>query len=120
MKGKPIEKFPDVPPMPADVKREAEMRKREELEGLQDSDLSGKKTGITSTPGVKIDPNGPLPGEITPTDAGKPPVTDTKPTDTKPPSEKPPEVKPIVPKATPKPEVPKPEGAKPKGKKGDG
>ncbi len=121
MKGKPIEQFPGPPPMPADVKREAEMRKREELESLQEADTGGKKTGITSTPGAKIDPNGPLPGEITTTDSGKPPVTETKPTETKP-SDSPPVIKPpVVKPTTPKVEKPpEPSGTKPKGKKGDG
>ena len=119
MKDKPHETFPGPPPMPADVKREAEMRKREELESLQEADTSGKKTGITSTPGTKIDPNGPLPGEIT-TDSGKPTGTDVKPTDTRP-TDLPPVIKPPVVKPTPKPEKPaEPSGTKPKGKKGDG
>ncbi len=121
MKGKPIEKFPDAPPMPADVKREAEMRKREELEQLQEADTSGRKTGIASTPGAKIDPNGPLPGEIKTTDSGKPAGTESKPTETKP-VESPPVIKPPVTKpTTPKVEKPlEPAGSKPKGKKGDG
>ena len=120
MKDKPHETFPSPPPMPSEIKREAEMRKREELESLQESDLSGKKTGITSTPGTKIDPNGPLPGEITPTDGAKPVGTDTKPPDSKLP-DGPPVIKPPVTKPTPKVEKPpEPAGTKPKGKKGDG
>ena len=107
--------------MPADVKREAEMRKREELDQLQEADINGKKAGITSTPGAKIDPNGPLPGEITTTDSGKPTGTETKPTETKPiegpPVIKPPVVKPTTPKVE---KPPEPSGTKPKGKKGDG
>ena len=122
MKGKPIEKFPEPPPMPTDIKREAELRKREELEQLQEAGSNASKNGITSTPGTKIDPNGPLPDETTLTDSGKPTSTDAKPGDAKPPSEKSPEFKPPVPKSTPKPEspAPKPDGSKPKGKKGDG
>ena len=120
MKGKPIEKFPSPPPMPADVKSEAEMRKREELEQLQEADTSGKRNGITSPPGAKIDPNGPLPGEITTTDSGKPTSTEIKPTETRP-TDAPPVVKPPVAKPTPKVEKPpEPSGTKPKGKKGDG
>ena len=116
MKGKPIEKFPEAPAMPADIKRENEMRKREELEQLQEADINGKKTGITSTPGTKIDPNGPLPGETKMTDSGKPNAGDEKPGDSNPP-DRPPVIQP-----TPKPEKPadKPSGTKPKGKKGDG
>ena len=121
MKGKPIEKFPEAPAMPADIKRESEMRKREELEQLQEADINGKKTGITSTPGTKIDPNGPLPGETKMTDSGKPNAGDEKPGDTNPP-DRPPVVRPPVIQSTPKPEKPvdKPGGTKPKGKKGDG
>ncbi|MBV9243106.1 MAG: PBP1A family penicillin-binding protein, partial [Acidobacteria bacterium] len=62
MKGKPMEKFPDAPPMPADIKREAEIRKREDLEKSPDADISaGRKIG-TMTP-TKIDPLAPIPGE---------------------------------------------------------
>ncbi len=120
MKGKPIEKFPEPPPMPSDIKRESELRKREELEKLDEATLNGQKTGITYTPGVKIDPDAPLPGN--PSDPVKPdPGTGTKPSETIP--DKPPTVKPIVVQPPPKnPEGPaeKPAGTKPKGKKGDG
>ena len=122
MRGKPHETFPSPPPMPAEIKREAELRKREELEQLQEADISGRKTGITYTQGTKINPNGPLPGDTTVTDSGKPNTTDTtKPTDTNPP-DNPSAVKPPVIKPTPKPEPPvdKPDGSKRKGKKGDG
>lgn len=121
MKGKPIEKFPAPPAMPADIKRESEMRKREELEQLQEADTGARKTGISTTPGTTIDPNGPLPGETKMTDTGIPTVTDPKPGETKP-FDKPPIVKPPVVQSTPKPETPieKPGGTKPKGKKGDG
>src|SRR5580765_6264848 len=87
MKGKPIEKFYETPPMPAEVKRESELRKREELETLEDADANSRKNGIVFTPGAKIDPNAPLPSGDT--EAGKPesPGT-TKPADPGP--EKPP------------------------------
>ena len=118
MKDKKRDAFPSPPPMPADVRRESELRKREELEKLEEADLAGRKTGIEFTPGTKIDPNAPLPG-----DTGKDPdlpTTLTKPVDTT--EEKPPVVKPIVPTAPPKadPTPDKPAGTKPKGKKGDG
>src|SRR5436190_4589291 len=116
MKGKPIEHFPEAPPMPAEIKRAAEQRKREELETLAEADASAPK-GIVVTPGTKIDPNAPLPtGD---TEAG-PPTTTTKPDETVP--DKPPVVKPPVIEKTPKPEAPpdKPTGEKRKGKKGDG
>ena len=118
MKDKPREAFPAPPPMPADVRRESELRKREELEKLEEADIAGRKTGIEFTPGTKIDPNAPLPG-----DTGKDPdlpTTLTKPVDTT--EDKPPAAKPAVPAATPKadPTPDKPAGTKPKGKKGDG
>jgi penicillin-binding protein 1A len=119
MKGKPIESFPKPPPMPSEIQRQAEMRKREELESLQDADLAGKKVGGPSTATPKIDPNAPLPA-----DNGTGPVggdtTVTKPADN--PPDKPIVVKPIEPRSTPRPE-PQPErpaGEKRKGKKGDG
>lgn len=120
MKGKPIESFPAAPPMPAEVKREMELRKREELEKLEEADIAGRKTGITFSPGTKIDPNAPLPGDDKPvTDTSTAPST-TKPPDATP--DKPIVVRPILPTSTPKsdPTPEKPAGPKPKGKKGDG
>jgi hypothetical protein len=120
MKGKPIEKFPEPPPMPAEIKRASELRKREELETLAEADAAGKKTGIVFTPGTKIDPNAPLPtGD---TEAGRteaPPST--KPAE--PPPDRPPVMKPMVvqpPQHNPDPPAEKPDGGKRKGKKGDG
>jgi penicillin-binding protein 1A len=116
MKGKKIEKFPAAPPMPADIKREAELRRREELETLQDADANAPKTGIVVTPGAKIDPNAPLPGDSS--DGDKPATTKV----VEPPPEKPIVVKPPVIQNTPKNEPPpeKPDGSRRKGKKGDG
>ena len=83
MKGKPIEKFPEPPPMPSEIKRAAEQRKREELETLAEADASAPK-GIAMTPGVKIDPNAPLPKGID-TEAGPPePKNVTNPTKIRP------------------------------------
>ena len=118
MKDKPHETFPSPPPMPADIKRESELRKREELEKLEEADANGRRTGIVFTPGTKIDPNAPMPD-----DKGKDPdmpSTLTKPVDTTP--DRPPVVRPIVPTSTPRNDPPpeKPAGSKPKGKKGDG
>ena len=121
MKDKPREKFPDAPPMPADVKREAELRQREELEKLDEADVAGRKTGIVFTPGVKIDPNSRIPGGDPTIDNIKPETpTTTKPSDTTP--DKPPVVKPPEIKAPPRQEPPveKPDGSKRKGTKGDG
>jgi len=117
MKGKPIEHFPEAPPMPSEIKRAAEQRKREELETLAEADANAPK-GIAVTPGVKIDPNAPLPtGD---TEAGPPEPKTAKPDEN--PSDKPPVVKPPVTETKPKPEPPaeKPQGEKRKGKKGDG
>jgi penicillin-binding protein 1A len=120
MKGKPIEKFPEPPPMPAEIKRESELRKREELETLEEADANSRKSGIVYTPGTKIDPNAPLPSGDT--EAGKPEAPpSTKPGDTGP--EKPPTMKPPtqqVPARNPETPAEKPDGAKRKGKKGDG
>ena len=35
MKGRPIEKFPETPPMPSEIKALMERNKREELEKLE-------------------------------------------------------------------------------------
>ncbi len=122
MKDKKREAFPKAPPMPNEVKRASELRKREELEKLEEADVAGRKTGITFTPGTKIDPNGPLPGSGEDTTKPALPDTTTKAPDTTP--DKPPVVRPILPAATPKPKADPPpdkvDGAKRKGKKGDG
>ncbi len=120
MKDKPHETFQGPPPMPADIKREAEIRKREELENLQEADVAGRKTGITFTPGTKIDTSK-LPADP---DMIKPetPSTTTKPVETTP--DRPLVLKPPATQPTPKPKIEtpaeKPAGTKPKGKKGDG
>jgi penicillin-binding protein 1A len=120
MKGKPMEKFPEPPPMPPDIKREAELRKREELENLNEADIAGRKTGVMFTPGTKIDPSAPIPGEDAPTKGGDNPEVPAPRSDT--PPDKPIVVKPIEPRSTPepKPKPQVPEGEKKKGKKGDG
>ena len=115
MKNKPRESFPNPPPMPSDVKREMEMRKREELESLQDADASGRRGGAIIPTGPKADAEVPTTG-TTITDSG----TSTKPVDTTP--DRPPIVRPPVIQSTPRPQptVEKPAGEKRKGKKGDG
>ena len=122
MKNKPHEKFPEPPPMPPEVKREAEMRKREELEAQQEADTGGKRTGVRYTPGVTL-PNDPA---LTPPDkisGDKPGAGDTR--NEKPVTiEKSPIPRPQGPPSTGRPDKPpaadKPEGTKRKGKKGDG
>jgi len=120
MKDKPREAFPEPPPMPPEIKRESELRKREELEKLQEADTNARKTGIAYTPATRIDPNAPLPGGDTPSDAKPDTTIIIKPADTQP--DRPPVQRIPTPQPTAKPEPPaeKPEGPKRKGKKGDG
>jgi len=117
MKGKPMDKFPDPPPMPPDIKREAEIRKREDLEKGEETDVSaGRKIGAM-TP-AKIDPTAPIPGEDKPLPGGVNEVPTSKPETEKPIVVKPPEPIHTPPKSESKPTAP--EGEKRKGKKGDG
>jgi penicillin-binding protein 1A len=117
MKGKPIEQFYETPPMPAEIKRESELRKREELETLEEADANSRKSGIVYTPGTKIDPNAPLPSGDT--EAGKPESPGAaKPAE--PGTEKPPVMKPVEPKVPARnPETPaeKPDGENARAKK---
>ncbi|MEJ7623399.1 MAG: PBP1A family penicillin-binding protein [Pyrinomonadaceae bacterium] len=120
MKDKPKDTFPAPPPMPSEVKRASELRKREEVEKLQEADLAGRRTGIAFTPGTKIRPEAPLPTD-TAIDTAKPAdTTPAKSVDTTP--EKPIVVRPPTVQSTPRPEPrpEKPDGSKRKGKKGDG
>ena len=122
MKGKPKDTFPEAPPMPSDIKREFERRKREELEKLEKAGEEAAKSGATYTPtrsktGDNI--------KTTTTDDNAPdtvPNTDTPPVIPKPEVEPPkpkPTIAPPPKKAEPTP-PPAPEGTKRKGKKGDG
>jgi penicillin-binding protein 1A len=130
MKGKEKEKFYETPPMPADIKRNAELRKREEQEKLEKADEAGRTLGVSFNTGTKIRKNNP--GTIT--GGEESPTTSTESSDiTKPDTT----VKPTVPaqnedvpkpvisnppprKPEPPAEKPKSEGEKRKGKKGDG
>jgi penicillin-binding protein 1A len=117
MKGKPMEKFPEPPPMPVDIKREAEIRKREELEKVQETDVTaGRKVGVMAP--TKIDPTAPIPGEDKPLPGSSNEVPITKPETEKPIVVHPPEPVHTPPRTEPKPPIP--EGEKRKGKKGDG
>jgi penicillin-binding protein 1A len=120
MKDKPREAFPSPPPMPADIKRQSELRKREELEKLEEADIAGRKTGVVFTPATKIDPDAPLPGDSEPSGGRPDSPTVTKPADPAP--DRPPVVRPPVIQPPPKQETPaeRPDGPKRKGKKGDG
>ncbi len=115
MKDKKRESFPGPPPMPSEIKREAELLKRDEQELLERMD-SDKKTPGTTKLGKT--------GDETTTDtttpntgnSGEPSGTDRpKPTNT--PRVETPVVRPNQ-QSTPRPE--QPEGSKRKGKKGDG
>jgi penicillin-binding protein 1A len=119
MKGKPYESFPNPPPMPPEVRRASELRKREELEKLDEAAIAGQKSGLVVTPGTQIDPNAPMPGGNAPGDAKPQVMEPSKPNDE---SDKPIVIRPLT-VPTPKPEAPKPkpeDGTKRKGKKGDG
>ncbi len=122
MKDKERETFPAPPPMPADIKRASEIRKREELEKLEEADLRGHQTGIAFTPGTKIDPDAPISGGAgDESGQSNPPPAAIKPAGD--PPERPPVVKPpVVIQSTPKPEAQpeRPVGPKRKGRKGDG
>lgn len=139
MKDKPKDKFPDVPPVPSEIKALAEQRKREEQEKLEKAELEGAKLGISysassSGGGGKGKSNGKSQsqssggGDVT-TEASTPidPTDTAKPADAAPVSKpddapKPPVKPPVANTPVKKPEAPaeKPaEGAKRKGKKGD-
>jgi penicillin-binding protein 1A len=122
MKGKPIEKFDEPPPIPADIKALIARNKREELEKLEEAEAAGRKTGVTFDPGPKPtpDPNFTVPGGDTDPDMPAPPPLGGK---EKPPAN--PRVvveDPVKPVPTPKrvENQPNVEGTKRKGKKGDG
>jgi len=127
MKGKPIEKFAEPPPIPADIKDLIARNKREELEKLQEAELAGRKTGVAFDPGPRPtpDPNFTTPttgtgaGAGTDPEAPSPasPVRDDKPSNPRVVIEDP-----VRPAPTPKrvENPPSSEGTKRKGKKGDG
>ena len=126
MKGKPKDTFPDPPPMPADIKREAEKRKREEMEKQEKADEEARKSGATYTPTKSKtgdDLNNAAGSDEDEPDSVKPetPPVNPKP-ETETPKPKPPVVAPPPPPKKPEPPAPAPppEGTKRKGKKGDG
>lgn len=113
MKGKPIERFPEAPPMPAEIRSLMERNKREELEKLEKAEQAGIRSGALTkpTPGTDVADPGTPAGDTGET--AKPPTLPDDPPPLRPPGEQ----KPPVRKAEPSEE--KPEGKKPKGKKGD-
>jgi penicillin-binding protein 1A len=123
MKGKPIEKFPEPPPIPPDIQALIARNKREELEKLQDAEIAGRKITATTDANTKPTPdpgsvNGETPG------IGTPGTVDIKPSGDKPSSDNPPTMKPITApppvKKTENPDGEKQDVTKRKGKKGDG
>jgi penicillin-binding protein 1A len=126
MKDKPRDKFPEPPPMPAEIKREAEQRKREELEKLEKAEQEGRKLG-NYTPSTIRSKTGGTDDLSTPSDTTTP--TDTSPSDNTPATTNTPRsddrptpkqgTAPTPKKETP-PDKPKIEGTTRKGKKGDG
>ncbi|MFN6964581.1 MAG: PBP1A family penicillin-binding protein [Pyrinomonadaceae bacterium] len=118
MKGKPIERFPEPPPIPNDIRDLIARNKREELEKLQEAEIAGRKTGVAFDPGPKPTPD---PNFVTPPPSGDPdapnPSGGEKPNNPRVVIEDP--VKPVpTPKRVENP--PPSEGTKRKGKKGDG
>ena len=127
MKDKKRDTFPEPPPMPPEVKREAERRKRDEQEMLEKADRDGKKLGITySAP--KLGKTGETTTDSTITDSTDSTTPSADAPDPKPNNDTRNNDKPVRPqnqttpnkKPDPQPETQKPEGSKRKGKKGDG
>lgn len=126
MKDKKRDTFPEPPPMPPEVKREAERRKRDEQALLDKAERDGKQLGLTTT--TTRTKTGETTTDSTITDstdsasptAGAP---DPKPNNDTRNNDKPvvrPPVQNTPKKPDPEPEVQKPEGSKRKGKKGGG
>ncbi len=117
MKDKKRESFPNAPPMPAEIKREAERLKRDQLEMLERADLDSKKSTTT-----KLDKTGEntttTDGSTTNDPAGGEPSTNDRPV--RPQNTPRVENTPVRPNPQPTPKPEAPEGGKRKGKKGDG
>jgi hypothetical protein len=116
--------------MPAEIKRESEKRKREELEKLEKAEQEGRSIAV-STP--RVSKQGNLPGANPSPDktdaAGTPTSSDPGGAETNPkpmvtprveerPNDRPPAAS--TPEKQAEPDKPKIEGSKRKGKKGDG
>ena len=127
MKDKPRDTFPDVPPMPSEIKRAAEQRKRDEQEMLEKAEQEGKKLGnytpstIKSKTGTTDDTTTPV--ETTPTtDTPTTNNNETRPANTPRTEDRPNrQGNPPPEKKETKPEnKPNVEGTQRKGKRGDG
>ena len=122
MKGKPRESFPAIPPMPADIRRQMEINKREELEKLEKAEQAAIKSGAASDANSNISVGAPADPGAT---SGEPdrvpdapkanPSEDKNPPPTKPAITQPPARNPDPPSG-----AENPEAKKRKGKKGDG
>jgi penicillin-binding protein 1A len=119
MKGKPIERFDEPPPIPADIKALIARNKREELEKLEEAELAGRKTGVTFDVGPKPTPD---PEFVTPQTSDTNPVPSNPSNDDRPANPRVVVEDPVKPAPTPKriEKQPEPETTKRKGKKGDG
>lgn len=53
MKDKPHESFSTPPPMPPEIKRQNELRKREEVEKLEKADAEGRRLGVSFNTGTR-------------------------------------------------------------------
>lgn len=118
MKGKPIERFPNTPAMPSEIKSLMERNKREELEKLEKAEQAGIRSGAAAsgrTVTTAVDTTTTVvPTVDTGIDGVKAPIS----------GDDPPPIKvqtpqPQIKKPDP-PAVERPEGEKPKGKKGEG
>jgi hypothetical protein len=111
--------------MPAEIKRAAEQRKRDEQEMLEKAEHEGKKLGNYTPSTIKLNKTGTTddtttPVETTPTETNPTNNNDTRPVNTPRPDDRPTikQGNPPPQKKDPQPE--KPEGTTRKGKKGDG
>ena len=121
MKDKPRETFPAVPPMPADIRRQMEINKREELEKLEKAQQAAIKSGAAADGNSNVSVGAPADSTVTTTEPGDrvPDAPKTNPSDDNPPLTKP-AVKEPAPRNPEPPAGDTPEGKKRKGKKGDG
>ena len=116
MKGKPVERFPEPPPMPSEIKNLMERNKREELEKLAKAEKESIRTGAALAKPEATTETAPADAPATETGEGVKPVT---PADSGPPPLRPPVQQPPPRRDPDPPPADKPEGSKPKGKKGD-
>ncbi len=129
MKDKKKDTFPDIPPMPAEVKRAAEQRKRDEQEMLEKADQEGRKVGnyTGTTPRLnKTGTNDATPttttttDPVTPADSTPTNNNDPKPQQNTPRTDDKPNIRQNNPPRETQPDKPNVEGTTRKGKKGDG